>query len=163
MNNLILIGMPASGKSTIGVVLAKTLGMDFTDTDLIIQKREGKLLQQIIDEEGLKKFLKAEQDAILSIEAENTVIATGGSAVLSDKAMRRLKDFGKIIYLYADCKILEKRLYNIETRGIAKEKNESVIEIFDKRKDLYKKYADITIEAGNFSVEQIVKIILKNI
>ncbi|MEG1820424.1 MAG: shikimate kinase, partial [Oscillospiraceae bacterium] len=119
MNNIILIGMPASGKSTIGVVLAKTLGMDFIDTDLIIQSNEHKLLQNIIDTQGLDAFLEAEQKAILSLNCENTVVATGGSAVLCESAMNYLKSIGKVIYLYVECNVLEKRLHNIETRGIA--------------------------------------------
>lgn len=162
-NNVILIGMPASGKSTVGVVLAKTLGMGFVDTDLLIQNNEGKLLQDIIDQKGLKAFLDAEQRAILSLDCKNTVVATGGSAVLVPKAMTHLKSIGKVFYLYVDCDILEKRLNDIETRGIACEKGETPCDIFKARKPFYEKYADITIKTANNNVEETVEEILNNL
>lgn len=161
MSNIILVGMPASGKSTIGVILAKTLGMSFIDTDLIIQKNEGKLLQEIIDKQGLSEFLKAEERAILSLDCEKTVVATGGSAVLCESAMNHLKSMGKVIYLQVDCDVLEKRLYNIKTRGIACKKGESTKDIYNSRKEYYEKYADITVNTTNNSVEQTVNQILE--
>ncbi len=162
MNNIILIGMPASGKSTIGVVLAKTLGMNFIDTDLIIQNNEDKLLQDIIDENGLETFLEAEQRAILSLDCKNTVIATGGSAVLLEQAMNHLQSLGKIFYLHVDCDILEKRLSDIETRGIACKKGETPCDIFKVRKSLYEKYADVTIKTHDNNVEKTIEQILYN-
>ncbi|NCC88250.1 MAG: shikimate kinase [Clostridia bacterium] len=163
MSNIILIGMPASGKSTIGVVLAKTLGMSFVDTDLIIQSNQGKLLQNIIDDDGLETFLEIEQQAITELYCDNTVVATGGSAVLRKNAMEHLKSLGKIIYLYVECDVLEKRLDNIATRGIACKKGESACDIFKVRKPFYEEYADITIQTIDSSVEKTVEQILDNI
>lgn len=163
MMNIVLIGMPASGKSTVGVILAKTLGMNFVDTDLIIQKNEGRLLQDIIDKDGINVFLKAEENAIVSLECKNTVIATGGSAVLCEKAMCHLKDISKVVYIYVDCEELEKRLDNIETRGIACSKGETTKDIFNSRKSLYEKYADITINSKSNNIEKTIKNILNSI
>jgi len=163
MSNIILIGMPASGKSTIGVVLAKTLGMSFIDTDLIIQSNQGKLLQNIIDDDGLEAFLQAEQQAILSLNCNNTVIATGGSAVFSKSAMEHLQSIGKIIYLYVECDVLEKRLNNIATRGIACKKGEHPCDIYKSRKPFYEKYADIIVKTTDNSVERTVEQILDTI
>lgn len=163
MSNIILIGMPASGKSTLGVVLAKTLGMSFIDTDLIIQSNQGKLLQNIIDDDGLETFLKIEQQTIIDLYCENTVVATGGSAVLGKDAMEHLKSLGKIIYLCVECDMLEKRLEDIATRGIACKKGESICEIFKVRKPFYEEYADITVQTTGNSVEKTVEQILDNI
>ena len=157
MKNIVLIGMPASGKSTIGVVLAKTLGIGFVDTDLIIQQREKRLLQQIINTDGLEHFLDCERDAILSRKYENTVIATGGSAVFRDEAMQYLKNEGVIVFIDVDLKTLEKRLGNIKTRGIAANADQSVESIYKERIELYKKYADITLKVENENVEHTVE------
>lgn len=157
MKNIVLIGMPASGKSTIGVVLAKTLGIGFVDTDLIIQQREKRLLQQIINTDGLEHFLDCERDAILSRKYENTVIATGGSAVFRDEAMQYLKNEGVIVFIDVDLETLEKRLGNIKTRGIAANADQSVESIYKERIELYKKYADITLKVENENVEHTVE------
>lgn len=157
MKNIVLIGMPASGKSTIGVVLAKTLGIGFVDTDLIIQQREKRLLQDIIDNEGLIAFLDAEQNAILSIKCDNTVISTGGSAVFRENAMKKLKKNGIIVFIDVPLNILSQRLDNIKTRGIACEKGQSIEKIYEERLPLYKKYADVSIKADNENVEQTVE------
>lgn len=161
MKNIILIGMPGSGKSTIGVVLAKTLGMRFLDTDLIIQHNEGKLLQDIIDNEGLEAFVQAEEKAIISLKCENTVIATGGSVVLSEKSMQHLSSLGKIIYLKVSVKKLKKRIKNIKTRGIACKKGDSVETIYKKRKQLYEKYADFVVDSLDKNIEGTISNILK--
>lgn len=153
MINISLIGMPASGKSTVGVILAKTLGMDFVDTDLIIQKSEGRVLQDIIDNDGIDKFLKCEENALLSLKIDNTVIATGGSAVLCEEGMKYLKSISKIVYIEVECNELEKRLSNIQTRGIACKKGDTPIDIFNKRKHLYEKYSDLTIKSKSNNVE----------
>ncbi|MBQ5996063.1 MAG: shikimate kinase [Clostridia bacterium] len=155
--NIVLIGMPASGKSTVGVVLAKTLGMGFVDTDLIIQSRQGELLQNIIDTDGLEKFLDCERDAILSVDADNCVISTGGSAVFRDEAMTFLKKNGVTVYLDVPAEILKKRLCNITTRGIAAKREQSIEEILSEREALYKKYADITLRVENENVEKTVE------
>lgn len=152
-----LIGMPACGKSTIGVLLAKSLGFTFTDTDLIIQQREGRLLQEIIDSDGLDAFCIAEERAILSVTAgSDTVIATGGSAVYSRTAMLHLKRYGLVYYLSLPEKEIEKRLYNITSRGIAMRRGETIEEVFACRRALYEEYGDIKVECGGKSMEEIV-------
>ena len=119
MDNIILIGMPGAGKSTVGVLLAKTLGYAFLDTDLVIQQREGALLQPLVDSLGVEAFLDVEADAICSVECRGTVIAPGGSAVCRERAMSHLRALGRIVYLHLPLEELERRLSNISTRGIA--------------------------------------------
>ncbi len=160
MNNIVLIGMPASGKSTAGVVLAKALGMYFVDTDLVIQQREGRLLQDIIDSDGLAAFLSAEESAILSLDCKNSVIATGGSVVFSEKAMQKLRENGTVAFLDVPLESLINRLGNIKTRGIAARKGQSVESILSERLPLYKKYADFTISLKNENVETTVEKII---
>lgn len=157
MKNIVLIGMPAVGKSTIGVLLAKTLGFAFVDTDLIIQQSTGRLLQDIIDRDGLDAFCIDEERAICSVSAEsNTVIATGGSAVYSREAMKFLKKRGIAYYLSLPTKELAKRLVNITTRGIAKRPEDTIEDVFRRRDELYQEYADITIECLGKSPEETV-------
>ncbi len=153
--------MPSSGKSTLGVVLAKTLGMQFIDTDLIIQQNSGKKLQQMINEEGIEAFLKTEEEVLCSLDFENFIIATGGSAVLSEKAMKYLRKNGVVIYLEASVEELKTRLNNIKTRGIAMTEGESIESIFIKRSPLYEKYADITVSSEASFEETVEKIITK--
>lgn len=157
MKNIVLIGMPASGKSTVGVVLAKTLGVGFVDTDLVIQQREGRLLQDIIDKDGLKAFLEIEENTLLSLDCENSVISTGGSAVFGEKAMEKLKKNAVTVFIDVSPSVLEKRLSNITTRGIAAKQGESVEDILRERLPLYKKYADFTISTENENVESSVE------
>lgn len=164
MKNIILIGMPGCGKSTVGVILAKTLGTYFIDTDLIIQVQRRNTLQQLIDLEGLDRFLEYEEQALLSVtEKENTVVATGGSAVFSQKAMTQLKRSGVCVYLELELDELERRLSNIKTRGIASKKGETLKDIFEIRGPLYERYADIKIYAKGKTPEEIVEEIVKNI
>lgn len=157
--NIILIGMPGSGKSTVGVILAKSLGVDFIDTDLLIQHREHRLLQDIIDKDGIDFFLDRERDAVLCVDCDNAVIATGGSVILREEAMLHLKKSGTVIFLDVSVSELESRLSNIKTRGVAAEKGETVKDIYNKRISLYKKYADITVNADSLSREETVNII----
>lgn len=161
--SIILIGMPGSGKSTVGVILAKSLGIDFVDTDLLIQRRENRLLQNIIDKDGIDFFLDIERDTVLDVNEKNAVIATGGSVILREDAMNHLKKFGKVIFLDVSVNELERRLSNIKTRGVAAEKGESVKDIYDKRFSLYKKFADITVNADSLSCEQTVNIICERL
>ncbi len=157
MKNIVLIGMPAAGKSTIGVLLAKTLGFAFVDTDLIIQQSTGRLLQEIIDSDGLDAFCADEERAVCSVSMEqNAVIATGGSAVYSDKAIAHLKRHGVVYYLSLPHEELSKRLVNIKTRGIAKRPEETIEDVFKRRAALYDKYADITIDCLGKTAEETV-------
>ena len=154
MNNLILIGMPGSGKSTLGVVLAKTMGMMFMDTDLLIQDRANGKLQHIIDTEGIEAFLKLEEEVLQSVEANNTVIATGGSAIYSDPAMQHLRSIGKVVYIKLSCEEIENRLNNIKTRGIAMKPGETIKDLYDYRVPMYEKYADIVLETEGLAIEE---------
>ena len=145
-SNIILIGMPSAGKSTVGVLLAKRLGMDFLDTDILIQAKHGKQLQLLIKERGVDGFIDLEGDIVSSIHAKRTVIATGGSVVYSEKAMRSLGNNGIIIYLDVPFKEIKRRLYNIKTRGIAMEPGQSLQDLFNERTLLYNRFADLVIQ-----------------
>ena len=156
--NIILIGMPSSGKSTIGIVLAKALGMGFLDTDLLIQEQECELLQNIINVKGLEYFKKAEEKAILSIKlSEKTVISTGGSAIYSKSAMNHLKKSGTAIYLKLNYESIVSRLHNLSTRGVAMENGQTMQSLFDERTPLYKSFADIIIDCEGKMIHQIVQ------
>lgn len=158
MKNIILIGMPGCGKSTIGVLLAKAMGFRFIDTDITIQDRTGMLLQQIIDQKGLDWFCIEEERAIMSVEENGgCVIATGGSAVYSRSAMLYLKEHGYVYYLSLPVEQVEKRLYNIKTRGIAMRPGDSIKDVFRRRRKLYEEYADITVDCAGKSIEEIVE------
>lgn len=155
--NIILIGMPGAGKSTLGVLLAKAMGMLFVDTDIIIQQETKRLLQDIIDNDGTEKFLKIEEEILMSVDAENTVIATGGSAVYSEKAMEYFRQNGKIVYLHVDFAEIEKRVTNITTRGIVLKNGRNLSDAFSERKPLYDKYADIVVDCTGSSIEESVR------
>lgn len=163
MKNLILIGMPGAGKSTIGVILAKSILLDFTDTDLIIQKLTGKSLCDTINEIGIDDFIELEDKIISEQNFENSVIATGGSAVYGDKAMRKLKENGIVIYLKVSPEELSCRINNIHTRGIAMKEGTTIEELFSERAPLYEKYADITIECEKLTPEECVDLIISKI
>lgn len=161
MENIVLIGMPGAGKSTVGVLLAKTLGYAFLDTDLVIQEREGRLLQALVDELGTEAFLDTEADAICSVECERTVIAPGGSAVCRERSMDHLKGLGRIVYLHVPFEELERRLHNISTRGIAMAPGETLADLFAYRAPLYRRYADLTVDVGSQTLEETVGQVLK--
>lgn len=163
MSNIVLIGMPGCGKSTIGVILAKTIGVGFIDTDLIIQQRENRLLQDIIDSDGIEFFLDCEAQAVKTVECNNTVIATGGSVVYREDAINHLKKNGKIFYLDVPLFEIKKRLNNISTRGIAADKNDSIEDIYAERESLYKKYADEIIDLADCDIEEAIEKICKKI
>ncbi len=156
MKNIVLIGMPGCGKSTVGVILAKTLGTDFLDTDLVIQKRENALLQQILNTRGLEAFLDAEEAAVCSTSCTGTVIATGGSVIYREPAMRHLAKDGVIVYLKLDYEEMMHRLNNIKTRGIALPKGQTMAGLFEERTPLYEKYAQITVSCGGCTPEEVV-------
>jgi len=153
MKNIIIIGMPGAGKSTMGVVLAKTLGRNFIDTDIVIQERAGRLLQEIIDDEGPEAFLEIEEKILLSLHCRNAVIATGGSVVFSENAMEHVKVSGVVIYLKISCEEMVRRLSNITTRGIVLVAGQSLPEMYAQRIPLYEKYADITIDCSDDDFE----------
>lgn len=161
--NIVLIGMPASGKSTVGVILAKILGMDFVDTDIIIQQKEGARLNQIIEKDGVEEFLIKEERAILNLQTRNTVVATGGSAVYSSSAMEHLAAGSKIVYLKVQKEELYSRLKDIQERGVVLRCGETVDEMYDIRAKLYEKYADITIYEEGLTIEDTVQAIIRNI
>ena len=161
MSNIVLIGMPGCGKSTVGVILAKTLGIGFVDTDLIIQQREKRLLQNIIDTDGIEKFLDCEAEAVMSLDCDNCVIATGGSVIFREEAIDHLKRNGKIFYLNVSLDEIKKRLDNISTRGVAASKNQTIDDIFNERSPLYQKYADCILDLKDSSAEQTVEKIVK--
>lgn len=153
--NIILVGMPGSGKSTVGVILAKRLGLDFLDTDILIQKTAKRTLQEIVDQEGHLVLRKMEEQALLGIACRNHVIATGGSAVYSDPSMRHLRENGIIVFLHADLAALQNRVWNYETRGIAKRPEQSLQDLFAERMVLYEKYADITVHGSHLNHDQV--------
>ena len=160
MKNIILVGMPGCGKSTVGVVLAKTLGMRFIDTDLIIQQEQHEVLHKLIERYGIKRFEEMEEEALLSVmDTEDTVIATGGSAIFCERGMNFLKQTGVCVYLAVPCDELIRRLSNIKTRGIAAAKGMTVEDIFTERSPYYEKYADIKIECTDKHIEEITEII----
>lgn len=155
--------MPGAGKSTIGVLLAKSVLMDFTDTDLLIQREYSKSLCDIITEKGIEEFLKIENNVICESIFENAVIATGGSAVYGKEAMEKLKNESVTVYLKVKPEILEKRIDNIHTRGIAMEKGTTINELYIQRAPLYERYADITVECDELSAEECVDEITKKL
>jgi shikimate kinase len=154
--NIVLIGMPGVGKSTVGVLLAKALGMHFLDTDVFIQAAIGRSLQEIIDTDGLATFCKIEEDYATCIDLTNAVIATGGSVVYSEKAMRRLGVHGVIVHLDLPVERIEERLRNLPTRGVVMEKDQTIRSLYTQREPLYRKYAQITIDCTGKTHEQIV-------
>ncbi len=161
--NIILIGMPGVGKSTIGVVLAKVLGYEFMDTDLLIQKKTGMILSKIIRETGTDGFMKIENEVNASIETDRTVIATGGSVVYCREAMEHLKTIGTVIYLKLSLASLSKRLGNLRGRGVVLKDGQTLAQLYEERIPLYEKYADITIEEENKDLESTLQIILNHL
>ncbi len=158
--NIVLIGMSGAGKSTLGVLLAKALGKSFIDTDLLIQQREGMLLQEIIDGKGMAYFMRAEEEAVLNTEPRGCVIATGGSVVYSEKAMEHLRKNGRVVYLAVPYEELCARLSNITTRGIVFRGSRDLGTVYEERLPLYEKYGEIQIECSGRNVESCVEEIL---
>ena len=131
--NIVLVGMPGAGKSTLGVLLAKALGMDFADTDIAIQQHDGRLLQAIIDREGIDEFLEIEEKIVTGLRLENSVIATGGSVIYSDQAMQVLKQRAQIMYLHVSYEEIERRLLNIASRGVVIQEGKSLKDVYEER------------------------------
>lgn len=157
MKNIILIGMPGAGKSTVGVVLAKRMGYAFVDADLVIQSREGKLLHEIISERGVEGFWRVEESVGESIEAERTVIATGGSAVYGPKAMAHYKQIGTVVYLSLPLDEIRERLGDLNERGVTLREGQDLSGLYRERIPLYEKYADVTVACEGLSIREIVK------
>ena len=162
-DNIVLIGMPGVGKSTVGVILAKMIGYQFTDADLLIQKQEGKLLHEIIAEKGTDGFIEIEERVNVSIEASHTIIATGGSVVYGKKAMEHLSCIGTVVYLKVPYDTLEKRLEDIKGRGVVLKEGQTLRTLYDERTPLYEKYADIEISEDGLNVEQTVEKLLERL
>ncbi|MEE1008951.1 MAG: shikimate kinase [Agathobacter sp.] len=162
-DNIILIGMPGVGKSTVGVILAKVLGYQFLDADLVIQQQEGKLLREIIEEVGTEGFIEVENRVNASIEAKKTIIATGGSVVYGKEAMEHLSNIGTVVYLKVPFKTLEKRLADIKGRGVVLKEGQDLLGLFEERTPLYEKYADIMIDEDDLTVEQTVDKLIENL
>ncbi len=154
--NIVLIGMPGSGKSTCGVLAAKALLKNFFDTDLLFQGLEEKKLQDIIDDDGIEYFLNAEERTILSLDINATVISTGGSVVYSDKAMAHLKENGKIIFLNLSYDTMIGRIKNISSRGVVVKEGNSLEDMYNERLPMYRKWADAVIDCDNNTVEETV-------
>jgi len=160
MKNIILIGLPGAGKSTLGVVLAKSLGMKFIDTDIVIQEMAGRILQEIINTDGCDFFLKTEEESILKLSPCNAVVATGGSVVYSDQAMKHLKMNGIFVYLNISYDEMIRRLNNINTRGIIRIPGQTLHDLYNQRIPLYEKYSDIRIDCSGDDFEHTVEKII---
>lgn len=157
MDNVILIGMPGSGKSSVGVVLAKALGYRFVDADLLIQEQEGALLQDILNEKGVEKFLDIEGDVLASIQCEHTVVAPGGSCICRDYAMEHLRELGTVVYLQLTYPEVERRIHNLASRGIALQPGQTLRDVYDYRVPLYERYAHITVRADGQTLAETVE------
>lgn len=154
--NIILIGMPTAGKSTVGVILAKVLGYQFIDSDLIIQTQEDKLLKDIIKEQGVDGFLSIENQVNASIEAKNSIIATGGSVVYGEEAMQHLRSIGTVVYIKLSFEAINERLGNVKQRGVVLKKGQTLRELYDERIPLYERYAHIVVDAEKLGVDELV-------
>ncbi len=153
--NIVLVGMPGAGKSTIGIILAKLLGMGFVDTDVLIQQAEKRTLQEIIDTSGYMELRGIEERILLELECAHHVIATGGSAVYSSKAMAHLKERGMIVFLRLDFAVIQRRVADYQSRGIARRPEQSFQDLFQERSELYGQCADVTVDCGSRTMEQI--------
>jgi shikimate kinase len=153
--SIVLIGMPGAGKSTVGVMLAKLTCRNFVDTDVLIQSSQVRPLQDIVDREGHLALRAVEEQVILQFDCRTCVIATGGSAVYSPAAMAHLKQQGMVVFLHADLPVLEARVHDLDTRGLAKRPDQSFRELFEERVPLYEKYADVTIRCGRLTHEEV--------
>ena len=156
MKNIVLIGMPGAGKSTVGVVLAKRMGMSFMDSDLVIQEQEGKTLHEIIEEKGTEGFLKVENRVNATISTNNTIIATGGSVIYGQDAMEHLSQIGTVCYLKLSYESIDERLGDLTQRGVALKEGQSLMDLYKERTPLYEKYANLTIDCENKNIREIV-------
>lgn len=162
-DNIVLIGMPGVGKSTVGVILAKVLGYQFLDADLVIQAREGKLLRQIIDEVGTEGFIQVENRVNASLQCSRTIIATGGSVVYGKEAMAHLKEIGTIVYLEVPFSTISKRLSDIKGRGVVLKDGQTLYDLYMERTPLYEKYADVRVSEEGLNVEETVERLIEKL
>lgn len=163
VKNIVLIGMPGAGKSTVGVVLAKILGYDFLDSDLLIQKQEDDILQHLIEKYGIEGFLKIENQVNRDIKDEKTVIATGGSVCYCDEALRTMAENGIIVYIKVSYESLEKRLGSLSKRGVVIRKGSTLRDLYNERTPLYEKYAHLTVDADGLSIQETIEKIKENV
>ena len=161
MDNIILIGMPAVGKSTVGVVVAKRLGYRFIDTDILIQEEEGKLLKDIIAEKGIDGFLEIEDRINANVIAKHSVISPGGSVVYCENAMKHYKEIGKIVYLKASFETIRRRLKNARRRGVVLKDGQSLKDLYDERVALFEQYADVIVCEDGLKLEETIENVLK--
>jgi len=161
MHNIILIGMPGCGKSTVGVVLAKAANMDFIDSDLVIQKQMGKKLSHLIDESGDAGFRAIENRINAELAAENSVIATGGSVIYGEDAMRHLKDIGTVVYLKLSYEAIADRLGDLHARGVSIQPGMTLRDLYDERIPLYEKWADVTVNCEELRLREVVQVIME--
>lgn len=157
MDNIILIGMPGSGKSTVGVVLAKALGLRFLDVDLLIQEREGALLQDLIDSRGVEPFLDLERDAVCSLDCRGTVVAPGGSCVCREDSIAHMRRLGTVVYLKLSLEAVTGRIRNMASRGIALSPGQTLADVYQYRAPLYERCAHITVPAGGQSLAETIE------
>lgn len=160
MENIILIGMPAVGKSTVGVIVAKRLGYGFLDTDLLIQEKEGKLLKDIIAEKGTEGFLEIEDRVNAGVNVKKTVVSPGGSVVYCENAMKHYKEIGTIVYLKVSFETISKRLKNAKNRGVVLRDGQTLKDLYDERTALFEKYADITVSEEGLGLEDTIDAVL---
>lgn len=163
MKNLIFIGMPAVGKSTVGVVTAKRLGYHFIDVDILIQEKEGKLLKEIIREQGISGFLEVEDRINAELEADHAVIAPGGSVVYCENAMNHYKEIGTVVYLQASFETISNRLQHAKSRGVVLREGQTLLELYEERVKLFEKYADLTICEDGLDLEETIEAVLETI
>lgn len=159
--NVILIGMPGSGKSTVGVLAAKALGFQFIDTDLVLQSREKAPLQDLLDRLGTEAFLDLEEAAIRSVVCDGTVISPGGSCVCRPGGMAHLKALGTVVYLELTLDTVAARIHNMSSRGIALEPGQTLADVYQYRVPLYRRYADLTVTADGQTLEETVAAVLQ--
>ncbi len=159
-HNLILIGMPGAGKSTIGVIVAKHLGTAFLDTDIRIQTGEGRFLQDLISRHGISGFREIEENYLLNVPADCGVVATGGSVVYSEKAMAHLKSLGPVVYLQIELEPLKARLGNLSERGVLMTPGQNIDMLYEERRPLYEKYADSVVSTAGMTPDQVVALVL---
>ena len=163
MKNIILIGMPGSGKSTLGVLLAKIAGFSFLDSDLLIQSKVGKKLYRILEEDGADYFKSVENDVNSQIDVTDTVIATGGSVVYGRKAMKHLHENGTVVYIRLPYAEIERRLSNLATRGVTLREGQTLYDLYQERIPLYETEADIVFDAAGMEIEKTVAAIARRI